>query len=265
MQSLVRLLLEYDGCNYAGWQRQDGLQTVQGCLEAALAAVTGEDVDALRLACAGRTDAGVHAEGQLCTFFTEDPRPARRFAPALNHLLPHDVRVHRAEAVPLDFDVRRASEAKWYSYAVYTGAHPSALRRRRAWHLRRHLDLSAMRAAAATLVGEHDFESFRSAHCEAAHARRHLYALRLSAGEQLTFGTMVQLDLFGNAFCRHMCRILVGTLVEVGAGRRAPEDVQRVLAARDRRRAGMTAPPHGLTLRRIYLPGDGVPRPWLAE
>ena len=264
MPQTVRLTVEYDGSNYAGWQRQAGLYTVQGQLEAALVAITGEDVASLRLACAGRTDAGVHAMGQLCSFVTDNTRPARRFAPALNHLLPLDIRVHLAEQTQHDFDVRRASEAKWYSYLVYTGAHPSALLRRRAWHLRRRLSLTAMQKGAQQLQGEHDFESFRSAHCEAAHARRRLFAVRLTAADTVPFGETLVVDLYGNAFCRHMCRILVGTLVEVGYGVRPPEDVARVLAARDRRAAGITAPPQGLTLRRVYLPGDGVPRPWVA-
>lgn len=260
----ICLTVEYDGTAYQGWQRQGALPSVQGTLEAALVASTGASVDALKLACAGRTDAGVHATGQLCSFVTTDTREARRFVPALNHHLPPDVRVHLAQQVPVDFDVRRASEGKWYRYLIYLGPHRSATLRHRAWHVRRRLDVAAMQRAARLLEGEHDFESYRSAHCDAAHARRNLFLLQLAAEPYPPLGALLAVDLYGNAFCRHMCRILVGTLVEVGHGARMPANVAEVLAARDRRAAGMTAPPEGLYLRQIYLPGDGQARPWLA-
>ena len=253
---LIRLLLEYDGSKLMGWQRQLGLPTVQGALEAALGTVTGETVEALDVRCAGRTDAGVHALGQVVTFHTLSPKEPRRFAPALNHFLPETIRVHRAEAAPKGFSARHHSSGKTYRYCVYVGPHPSALLAHRAWHVRRRLALPAMQEAALRLTGSHDFESFRSAHCDAPHARRQLHDIAVALQEPWGQGEIVTITLRGDAFCRHMCRIIAGTLVEVGAGLRRPEQMTEVLAARSRSQAGETAPGHGLTLMHVAYPPE---------
>jgi tRNA pseudouridine38-40 synthase len=251
---LIRLLLEYDGSAFMGWQRQAGLATVQGALEAALGAVTGEPVEALDVRCAGRTDAGVHALGQVVTFHTQSPKEPRRFAPALNHFLPDSIRVQRAEAAPKGFSARHHSSGKTYRYCVYRGPHPSALLLHRAWHVRRRLSMEAMQQAASALTGSHDFESFRSAHCDAPHARRVLHAITVAQHEPWGLGEILTITLRGDAFCRHMCRIIAGTLVEVGAGLRAPGHMAQILAARSRSRAGETAPGYGLTLMHVAYP-----------
>jgi len=251
---LIRLLLEYDGSKLMGWQRQAGLPTVQGALEAALCAVTGEAVEALDVRCAGRTDAGVHALGQVVTFHTQSPKEPRRFAPALNHFLPESIRVHRAEAAPKGFSARHHSSGKTYRYCVYMGPHPSALLAHRAWHVRRRLSVPAMQQAAQALMGSHDFESFRSAHCDAPHARRVLHDITVALKEPWGLGQIITITLRGDAFCRHMCRIIAGTLVEVGAGLRPPTQMAEILAARSRSRAGETAPGYGLTLVQVAYP-----------
>ena len=246
----IRLLIEYDGSEFAGWQTQEGLPTIQGALCDALRSVTGE-VDAT-VGAAGRTDAGVHAFGQVANFFTEHPMEGRRFAPGLNFYLPPTIRVHRSEAVSSSFDARRDSTSKRYRYRIYEGPHPPALHRRRAWHVRRrHVDVAAMRLAAEHLLGEQDFETFRSTQCDAAHAVRTIHTIDITAAPHLPVGQMIDIVFHANAFCRHMCRILAGSLLEVGIGKRQPADIQAMLLARDRRRAGVTAPPWGLTLLEV--------------
>lgn len=248
MRQVVRLLLEYEGTPFVGWQSQAGLPTVQGELTRALQAVTGEEAADLNVRCAGRTDAGVHAQGQVVAFTCAAGREPRRFAPALNHFLPATIRVQRSEAADADFDPRRDSRGKIYRYSLFIGPNPSALLRHRAWHLRRRLDLAAMQQAATRLVGEHDFESFRSAHCDALHAVRHLTGVDVAHTGDFSAGHTAEITIAGNAFCRHMCRIIAGTLTEVGSGARTPDSMATILAARDRCQAGETAPGHGLTL-----------------
>lgn len=248
----VRLLLEYDGSRYVGWQTQETGPSIQAELARALAELTGEQ-PLLRVA--GRTDAGVHAIGQVVNFRTKSRIPPPRFAPALNTLLPDDISVHRADEAPAAFDARKSARAKRYRYRIYQGPQPAALEDRRSWYVRRPLDLERMSAARVPLLGEHDFEAFRSAHCDAPHARRHMYAIDVASAPRPPLGLHVDIVFHANAFCRHMCRILAGTLVEVGTGRRDPESVAGVLAARDRTRAGLTAPAQGLTLLEVIY-GD---------
>lgn len=247
----IRLLLEYDGTAYVGWQRQAGLKSVQGTVEAAIQRITGEDVAALRLTVAGRTDAGVHAFAQVANFKTTRQMPARRFATALNYWLPDDIRVHRADAVPLAFDARHWARGKHYRYRLYLGPHPLAVGPKSAWHIRRHLDLDAMRQAACHLVGEVDFESFRSAHCDAQHGVRLMHSITIDATPRPPIGQYVDIVLHADAFCRHMCRIIAGSLVQVGAGKNTPDWVAAAVARRRRDSAGMTAPPWGLTLLHV--------------
>lgn len=246
----IALWVEYDGSSSSGWQAQDGQVTVAGALREAIGRMTGQPA---LPRCASRTDAGVHARGQLATFRTDAAGPARRFAPGLNHFLPPTIRVLRTWAVADRFDARRAARGKVYRYRIVVAPHAAALERGRAWHLRGALDIHAMQQAALSLVGEHDFSAFRHAHCGAGHARRHLWRLRVGRRARPPAGELVTIHLAGNAFCRHMCRILVGTLVEVGRGRRSPQSVAGTLAGRDRRRAGPTAPAEGLTLMRVLV------------
>lgn len=239
--AVFRLVLEYDGAAFAGWQLQPQVATVQGALEAAIARVAGCRV---RVVGAGRTDAGVHAEGQVASVCIETPLGAERLRLALNGVLPPGVAVVEASEAAATFHARRDARAKRYRYAIWNGAIRSPLRAARAWCLQRPLDLPAMRAAATAFVGTHDFASFQTAGSDVLTTERTLDRLEIlgAAGGEIT------LVFEGSGFLRHMVRNLTGTLVEVGSGRRSASEMPALLAARDRRRAGRTAPAHGLTL-----------------
>ncbi len=239
-----RLTLEYDGRDFEGWQVQPGARTVQGVLEAAVERVTGARV---RVAGAGRTDSGVHAEGQVAALRAETRLDAPTLGRALNGVLPADLAVIRCEVAPERFDPRRDALSKLYRYALWNGEAPSPLRAGRALRVERPLDLPAMRRASRPLLGSHDFRSFQAAGSSVETSVRTLTRLdvvELAPGE-------VHLYVAGSGFLRHMVRILAGTLLEVGRGRREPDSLAAVLAARDRSQAGPTAPAHGLTLVRV--------------
>jgi tRNA pseudouridine38-40 synthase len=237
-----RLIVEYDGTDFQGWQIQPGVRTVQGTLEDALARLLGRST---RVAAAGRTDAGVHATGQVVCFHSERDVPPERLLRALNALTPVDLAVRAADAVPDDFDPRRAARRRRYVYRIWNRAAASPFWRRYAWHVPRPLELAPMRSAAAALVGEHDFSSFRAAGCAATHPIR-----RVLRSEVQRSGDLLTYEIEATAFLRHMVRNIVGTLVEIGQGRRSA-DLAALLAARDRAQAAATAPGQGLCLAEI--------------
>ncbi len=240
-----RLTLEYDGRGFCGWQAQPGgRRSVQGTLEDAARRVARGPVE---VAGASRTDAGVHAEGQVARLRAESGLDPAALARALNGVLPPDVAVRAAELAPEGFDPRRDARSKLYRYAVWNGRTPSPLRAARSLHVERPLDLAAMREAAALLCGTHDFASFQAARSGSRTSVRTLTRLDVVEVGPGELGLYVE----GEAFLRHMVRILAGTLLEVGRGRRSPRELPAVLAARDRRAAGPTAPAHALTLVRI--------------
>ncbi len=240
-----RLTLEYDGTDFAGWQRQAaGQRTVQGTLEAGLASLVGGPVT---LVGAGRTDAGVHAEGQVAGVRLDIRLEPAELLRALNVRLPRDLAVIGVEVVSDGFHARRDARAKHYRYRVWNGPVRSPLRARRSHHVPRPLDLGAMAEASGALLGTHDFASFQAAGSSVETSVRTLDRLepRGESGAGLCF------EVEGQGFLRHMVRNLVGTLLEVGLGRRAPSWPAEVLAARDRQRAAATAPARGLTLMRV--------------
>jgi len=239
----LRLLIEYDGTDFAGWQRQIGQRTVQGCLEEAFVAMTGQS---LHVQGAGRTDAGVHADGQAASVRLESRIPSDAFLRGLNTHLAPDVAVLEVSDAAPDFDARRAARGKIYRYRLWNHALRAPQRRRDTWHVRAPLDLHAMRAAAATLVGEHDFRAFRASDCERRTTVRLIQ--RLEVERQ---GALLTCEVEGTAFLKNMVRILVGTLVAVGRGEMSLAAVADLLASGDRTRAGVTAPAHGLTLVRV--------------
>ena len=244
-----KLTLEYDGTAYVGWQVQPNGPSIQGALAAALEALLGERV---AVEAAGRTDSGVHALGQVACFDTDRALPLKAYVQGLNTHLPPDVACVEAEEVDPAFDPRRWSRGKRYRYRVSNRRSRSPLRRHTHWELFMPLDVAAMRAGAQHLLGRHDFSAFRASDCEAAHALREVRALDVEgeAGDEIVF------TVNGTAFLKHMVRNLVGTLVEVGRGKRPPSWVAEVLAGKDRTRAGVTAPPHGLALLEVFY-GDG--------
>lgn len=247
-----KLVLEYDGRDFAGWQHQRGQRTVQETLETAIAALVGHPA---HVTVAGRTDAGVHAEAQVCSFLTTTVREERAVREGLNYHLPRDVAIVKAELVDDRFDARHWSWGKHYRYSYLTRTSRSPLREARSWHVR-DLDAARMADGARHLVGRHDFSSFRSAGCAATHPVRTIEAIEVGVE-----GDLIVMDVRGQGFLRHMVRIIAGTLADVGRGRRPPAQIAEVLAARDRLAAGKTAPPQGLTLVEVRY-GDGPP-PWI--
>jgi tRNA pseudouridine38-40 synthase len=238
-----RFILEYDGTAYHGWQVQPGARSVQAVLEDAVAQLIGQNV---RVSAAGRTDAGVHASGQVASFRTEKVLEPETLGRALNALTPDDISVRAVSIVDEDFDVRRAARNRTYVYRIWTRRVPSPFWARYAWHVTRPIDHQAMAAAALLLLGEHDFTSFRAAGCDAIHPVR-----RVTRSDITVAGDLLSYTVAATAFLRHMVRNIVGTLVEVGVGRRPTEDIARLLQLRDRTAAGKTAPAHGLCLTRV--------------
>lgn len=242
---VVKLVLEYDGTRYVGWQVQPNGPSVQAEVERAL-----EELHKAprRVTAAGRTDAGVHALGQVVSFFEREPLPLKAYLQGMNALLPEDVAVRSATLEPEGFDARRSASGKRYRYRIENGPTRAPLSRRQAWQVFRPLDVGAMRQAAAGLVGRHDFASFQASDCACAHAVRSLTRCDVE-GEG---GGRVDLVVEATAFVKHMVRNLTGTLVEVGLGKRAPDSMAGLLFARDRKLAGPTAPPQGLRLEEVF-------------
>jgi tRNA pseudouridine38-40 synthase len=242
---VIRLLVEYDGTDFHGWQIQPTARTVQGELEDAVRRMTGT---AVAVRGASRTDAGVHAEGQVASLAVDSAIETRQFARGLTALTAPDVVVRESTEAPPGFSARHDARGKTYRYSIWNGPAPSPLRRRTAWHVRRPLDLDAMRDAARHLVGRHDFAAFRAAACEQETTVRELRAVDVAGWP----GGDVTVTVEGTAFLQHMVRIMVGTLAEVGLGAATPDDVARVRDSLDRTQAGRTAPPQGLCLVRVH-------------
>ncbi len=248
---VVKLVLEYDGTRHVGWQDQPNGPSIQAEVERALETLHRAP---RRVVAAGRTDAGVHARGQVASFFERDPLPLDAYVKGMNALLPPEVAVRAASLEPDGFDARRSASGKRYRYAIENGPTRAPLSRLAAWQLFRPLDAGAMRAAAAHLVGRHDFASFQASDCECAHAVRDLRRCDV-LGEG---GGRIEVVVEATAFVKHMVRNVVGTLVEVGHGRRAPASIPALLAARDRRLAGATAPARGLCLEEVFYGDRGA-------
>ena len=239
----VKLTIAYDGSGYHGWQRQPSQPSIQQVLEEKLSLICGERIV---LYGAGRTDAGVHARGQVANFKSKRRLEPQVWVRALNGLLPNDIAVLKAELAEDDFHARYAAREKHYRYRILQGALPCPFERRYSWHLPCRLDLSLMRQAAACLRGRHDFASFQAAGGRVASTVRELRQLRLSSE-----GRLLIIDSIGDGFLRHMVRNIVGTLVQVGRGKITAGGVREILQARDRRLAGPTAPAQGLCLMKV--------------
>jgi len=236
-----RLLLEFDGGEFAGWQRQENAPSVQAAAEEAVFAFSGERP---LVQGAGRTDSGVHATGQVAHLDLQKQTTGETLRDALNHhLRPLPVAVLAAEPAAPDFHARFSARGRRYLYRILDRRAPAVLERGRVWWVPRRLDVEAMQAAAQRLTGRHDFTSFRAAACQAASPIKTLDRL-----EVCRVDSEVRVEAAARSFLHHQVRNLVGTLHFVGSGKWPPEEVSRVLAARDRRAAGPTAPPQGLYL-----------------
>jgi tRNA pseudouridine38-40 synthase len=239
--SRYSLVLEYDGVGLVGWQRQDNGPSVQAAIERAILAFCGETVTAIA---AGRTDAGVHALGQVCHFDLEREVATDTLRDALNsHLRPEPIAVLEARAVAGDFHSRFDAVRRRYLYRIVNRRSPLALERGRAWHVPQRLDAEAMREGAAHLLGDHDFTSFRASECQAKSPEKTLDRLEVQR-----LGEEVELRAEARSFLHHQVRIIVGTLKLVGTAKWRANDVARALAARNRAAAGPTAPAAGLYL-----------------
>ncbi|MGC9316981.1 MAG: tRNA pseudouridine(38-40) synthase TruA [Armatimonadota bacterium] len=244
----VLLIVQYDGTDYHGFQRQPNVPSVQEELEGALSRLLEHQVSVTG---AGRTDAGVHALGQTVTFETDSTIPTRRIVLALNALLPGTVSAVGAQEVPADFHPRYDATGKLYGYRILNRELPSPFICRYAWHVRRPLDVSLMRDAAARLIGEHDFAAFSSAGMSVSTTVRTLRRLDVNVE-----GDLLELRAEADGFLYMMVRRIVGALVEVGRGRLSVEEVGRILEGRDRTRAAFVAPPQGLSLIRVMYGGE---------
>lgn len=248
----IALTVEYDGGGFAGWQRQSRRPSVQGALERAVYALTRERVTVIG---SGRTDAGVHALGQVAAFRTASGIATDRFPRALNAHLPETVRVLSAwEAAP-GFHPRYSATGRTYRYAVLNRPAPSAILRGQTYHVPAPLDLAAMQAAAATLLGTHAFTAFRGV---GSGERTTICTLRRA--DVVRAGDLVLFTFEADRFLRHMVRLMVGTLLRVGRGKLPPAAVERILAAEDNRQAGPRAPAHGCFLVRVSYPDPPAAR-----
>ena len=250
MTRVIKLTISYDGTHFHGWQAQSSGRTVQGVLEDAWLRLTQESI---RFTASGRTDAGVHALGQVASAKTQSHFPAERLPLALNANLPHDLRVRTAEDAPADFCAILNSTGKTYRYLVHDDFAHNVFWRQYAWHQPRQLDREAMRRAAQILVGEHDFRAFQGSGSPRKTTVRHVRRLTID-DHPTELKPLLRIEIEANGFLYNMVRNIVGTLVEVGKGRAPVEWVGEVLRSRDRIFAGPTAPPEGLALVRVDYP-----------
>jgi len=248
----IAIGIEYDGTAYNGWQRQRAGEGVQARIEAALAAVADEAVE---VCCAGRTDTGVHASGQVAHFDTRSERSERSWLLGANSNLPADIALNWVKPVSDEFHARYSATARTYRYVILNQFVRSPLSRHRAWWLHQPLDAKLMHEAAQQLLGSHDFSAFRAAGCQASTPVRELKAIQV-----VRHGNWIVLQVTANAFLQHMVRNITGTLVMIGAGDGRIGTLSSILAGRDRTKAGPAAPPHGLTLAHVAYP-DGLQIP----
>lgn len=244
----IKLIVAYDGTNYQGWQIQKNGETIESVLNRALSSLTGEPI---RVMGASRTDSGVHALGNVAVFDTEARMPGDKFSYALNQRLPEDIRIQGSCEVPADFHPRYQETVKTYEYRILNREFPLPSCRLNTYFTYYDLNAEYMRRAAAFLVGEHDFQSFCAAGAQVKTTVRTIYDLNVSEN-----GDLLTIRITGNGFLYNMVRIIAGTLMKAGTGEWAPEYVKEILEAKDRRKAGPTAPAKGLTLVEIRFLGE---------
>ena len=261
----ILLRLEYDGGAYHGWQSQKNALTIQEIVEDKLEIILRERV---RTMASGRTDTGVHAFNQPITFKTNSALAMERLFASMNSILPDDIVVREAIEVDDIFDARRSAKKKTYRYVILNREAPSAIHRHRSWHLRKKLDLGVMQKAAALIIGEHDFSSFRASGCTARHPIRRVLSTSFYKGDspfsktpdaednaskhfQETKGDYIIFEITAQAFLKQMVRNIIGTLVGLGLGKIEFDQFREILDARDRTKGGVTAPPEGLFLKDV--------------
>jgi tRNA pseudouridine38-40 synthase len=238
-----KLIIEYDGSAFHGWQRQSSDTSIQSEIEKTLSVMTGQQIV---LNGSGRTDAGVHALGQTANFRCNTTLAPETFHKGLNGLLPDDIVITSCTSADDDFHARFNVKSKIYRYHIINRRIPTAIGRQYAWHIRKTLDVDAMQAAACHIAGIHDFKSFQGQGSGVKNTIRHITDLGIYRKSDI-----ITVDIQANGFLRFMVRNIVGTLVEVGTGKITPDEVGQILNSKDRSRAGATAPPHGLFLVKV--------------
>jgi tRNA pseudouridine38-40 synthase len=258
----LKLTIAYDGTNYAGWQRQANAIGIQQVLEEEIAAIVGAHNP---LNAAGRTDAGVHAAAQVASITIDHPIASDELLRALNaRLKAGDIRIRSIEEMPGRWDARIYAKGKTYRYAIWNGAAPSPFLRHVVWHVPQQLDLDRMQRALAHVIGEHDFAAFQGRGSDVQTTVRRVIAadivemnvhtdqpISLSPLDVEMDARLLRFEISGTGFLRHMVRTIAGTLVDIGRGNKDPDEMREIIAAKDRARAGNTAPPHGLMLWKV--------------
>lgn len=239
----LKITVQYDGTKYCGWQKQPNSPGIQGEIEYAIYEITKEKVN---ITGSGRTDAGVHALGQVANFKTNSNIPASRIPDALNAKLPKDISIIDCEEVDEDFHSRYSAKGKIYRYLIYNKPYRSPLYKDTSYHIRYDLDIDKMRSEAKSLIGEHDFKGFMSSGSSVKDTVRTIYDISITEKEDL-----IVLEVEGNGFLYNMVRIISGTLVEVGLNNIEPEDIPKIIEAKNRQMAGKTLPPQGLFLMKV--------------
>ena len=240
----IKLLIEYDGTNYQGWQVQPKGPTIQGILEEKIGLLTGQSV---QLFGSGRTDSGVHALGQVAHFKTQSQMDIHTIQRALNSLLPHDIVIQKAEEVDEGFHARKHSKSKIYEYRILNRNLRSAFHRGYVWHIPQKLNLTEMKKATQSLVGEHDFSAFRTVGSPTRTTVRRVIRAEWKRGRD----GLIRFEIEANGFLKQMVRSIIGTLVEIGKGRMEAAEIREILNSRDRKEAGPTAPAQGLFLKEV--------------
>lgn len=243
MERNIKLTVAYDGTAYHGFQRQANALAVQQVLEDRLKTIFGHTIS---MVASGRTDTGVHAYGQVINFRTTGSIPVKRIVAAASSVLPEDIIIIDAEEADSEFHARRSAKNKTYMYRIHNARLPNPFERKYAWHVTAELDVCLMDIVSRQIVGTHDFSAFRGAGSAPVNPVKTIFEARCRREDQ-----QVTFTFTGSGFLYHMVRNLVGTIVEIGAGRRLPETLLQILDSRDRRNAGATAPAHGLYLMHV--------------
>ncbi|WP_251860742.1 tRNA pseudouridine(38-40) synthase TruA [Clostridium sp. Marseille-Q2269] len=242
----IKLKIEYDGTNYCGWQKQknDKFVTLQGTLEKAISNVTKEKVEVIG---SSRTDSGVHAKGYICNFFTNTKIPSENLYKVINNNLPPDIVALSSEEVNMEFNSRYCSKGKTYEYTILNSAQPVAIGRNYVFHFRDKLNIDNMKIASKYILGTHDFSAFRTQGSSVKTSVRTISNFEIDKKDDF-----IKFTITGDGFLYNMVRIIVGTLIMVGLGKREPEYIRYVIEAKDRRKAGHCAPSSGLCLKEVF-------------
>lgn len=244
MQRNIKLVIEYDGSNYHGWQTQPNAITIQEIIEGKLAIITQKKVN---LVASGRTDTGVHALGQVANFYTQSTIAAESLGKSLNSLLPPDIVIRKAEELEESFHARFSARSKVYLFIILNDKIPSAIYRNYSWHLPFNLDIDKMRRSASFLIGEHDFSCFKSSDSENTDPIRDLMDINLFRNKD----RFIHIRIEANGFLKYMVRNIVGTLMDVGRNKISVSEFNAIFQSKDRTKAGVTAPPQGLFLKEV--------------